>query len=79
MVHFCYLRPYVDIETVSWRLLQRMTRMEMDWKLKKSWAILFQFQYSNYAWKNHQQKWLWLLLSYIFFITLQEQLCKGLR
>ena len=30
MVQFCYLRPYLAIETVSCRLLQRMERMDMD-------------------------------------------------
>ena len=32
---FFYLRPYLRIETVSSRLLQRMTRMDMAWSLKK--------------------------------------------
>ena len=27
---FCYLRLFLGIETVSCRLLQRMTRMDMD-------------------------------------------------
>ena len=34
-VQFCYLRLYLCIEIVSCRLLQPMTRMEMDWNLKK--------------------------------------------
>ena len=32
---FFNLRPYLDIETVSSRLLQRMTRMDIVWSLKK--------------------------------------------
>ena len=32
---FFYLRLYVGIENVSSRLLQRMTRMDMAWSLKK--------------------------------------------
>ena len=30
MVQFCYLRLYLSIETVSFRLTQRMARMDMD-------------------------------------------------
>ena len=35
MFQFCFLRPYLAIETVFCRLLQRMERMDMDWNLKK--------------------------------------------
>ena len=30
MIQFCYLRLYLDIETVSCRLLKQMARMDMD-------------------------------------------------
>ena len=30
----CYLRVYYDVQSVSWRFLLRMARMEMDWNLK---------------------------------------------
>jgi len=35
MVQFCFLRSYLGIETVSFHLLLRMARMDMDWNLKK--------------------------------------------
>ena len=35
MVHFSYLRAYLGNETVSCHLLLRMTRMDMDLKLKR--------------------------------------------
>ena len=35
MVQFCHLRPYLDIETVSCRLLQRMGKDEHRLKLEK--------------------------------------------
>ena len=34
MVQFCYLRLYLGTENVSCLLMQRMTRMDMDWNLK---------------------------------------------
>ena len=37
-IQFCYLRLYLDIETVSCRLLPQRARMDMDWK---SWANCF--------------------------------------
>ena len=30
MVQFCYLRPYLGTETIFYRLLLRVARMEMD-------------------------------------------------
>ena len=36
MVQFCYLRLlYLGTETIFCHLLQRMAKMDMDWKLKK--------------------------------------------
>ena len=35
MVQFCFVRSYLGIETVSFHLLLRMARMNMDWNLKK--------------------------------------------
>ena len=35
MVHFCYLKNHLDIETVSCRLLQWMLRMDVNSNLKK--------------------------------------------
>ena len=35
MVQFCFARSYLGIETVSFHLLLRMARMNMDWNLKK--------------------------------------------
>ena len=35
MIQFYYVRLYLGIETVVYRLLQRMARMDMDWDLKK--------------------------------------------
>ena len=35
MVQFCYLTLYLDFETVSCRLLQRMARIGKDWNLFK--------------------------------------------
>ena len=34
MVQFCYLRLYLGTENLSCLLMQRMTRMVMDWNLK---------------------------------------------
>ena len=35
MDYFCYLRLYLDFETVSCRLLQQVAKMDMDWNLEK--------------------------------------------
>ena len=35
MVQFCFVRSYLGIETVSFHLLLRMAKMNMDWNLKK--------------------------------------------
>jgi len=35
MIQFHYVRLYLAIETVFYRLLQRMARMDMDLDLKK--------------------------------------------
>ena len=35
MIQFCYLRPYLGIETASCRMLAQTARMDMDWNLKK--------------------------------------------
>ena len=35
IVQFCYLRLYLSIETVSFRLTQRMARMDVDKKVEK--------------------------------------------
>ena len=35
MAMFFYFILYLGIETVFYRLLQRMARMDMDWDLKK--------------------------------------------
>ena len=35
MVHFCYLKLYLGLETVSFCLFPRMSWMEMDGNLKK--------------------------------------------
>ena len=35
MVHFCYLKNHLGIETVSCRLLQWMLRMDVNSNLKK--------------------------------------------
>ena len=36
MVHCCYLRPYLDIESVSCCMLLQMARVDMDWNAKQS-------------------------------------------
>ena len=41
LVAFCYFRLYLGIKTISYGLLQRMARMNMNWNLKKL-AYLFQ-------------------------------------
>ena len=35
MDYFCYVRLYLDFETVSCRLLQQVVKMDMDWNLEK--------------------------------------------
>ena len=39
MVQFCYLRLHLGIQTVTCRLLQRMARMDMDWRLEKAGPV----------------------------------------
>ena len=45
MVQLCYSSIYLGIETVYCRLLKRMTRLEVDWNLKKLAANFFKLQY----------------------------------
>ena len=45
-------RLYLDTETVSCRLLQRIARMDMDWNFEKFGQ---HFQVLCYAGKNHQK------------------------
>ena len=42
MVQFCYLRIYLDNETVSCRQLKQMARIDVDRNLKKSCLMLGQ-------------------------------------
>ena len=46
MVQFCHLRSYLDIETVSCRLLQRMGKDEHRLKLEKVGFLMLCLQKS---------------------------------
>ena len=59
MVQFCYLRLYLGIESVSFRPLLRMTRMDMDWNLKK---LGYFFSSFNATPAKIAKKLLWLVL-----------------
>ena len=56
MVQFCYLRLYLGIETVSFCLLIRMARMDMEWNLKK---LGYFFSSCNATPENIAKKLLW--------------------
>ena len=66
MAQVCYLRLYLSIGTVSFRLFQRMVRMDMDWDLKKL-GQLYQVVL-HYAWKNNNNKTLWIVFSHDIYL-----------
>ena len=47
MVQFCHLRPYLDTETVSCRLLQRMGKDEHRLKFEKVGFLMLCLQKSR--------------------------------
>ena len=78
MLQFCYLRLYLGNESVLWRLLRRMARMDMDSNL----ITLGQFYPVLMMWLQKSPKNLiWSVLpgETCFFITLQEHFVYELR
>ena len=59
MVQFCYLRLYLGTENLSCLLMQRMTRMDMEWNLK---TLEYLFQVLKLCLQKSLRNILWLVL-----------------
>ena len=71
MVHICYLRAVLGIETVFCSMLQRMTRTRRGLKLEKTGPTLLRFNGRRV--QKSPKKLLWVVIRVrICLITLQE-------
>ena len=59
MLQFCYLRLYLGTENLSCLLMQRMTRMDMEWNLK---TLEYLFQVLKLCLQKSLRNILWLVL-----------------
>ena len=85
MVQFCFLRSYLGTETVSFHLLLRMARMDMDWNLKKLSQLRLCSHKSGFFFKtayiftqifppSTRNQWIWTPNPHCFETTLQTGL-----
>ena len=85
MVQFCFVRSYLGIETVSFHLLLRMARMNMDWNLKKLSQLRLCSHKSGFFFKtayifkrivppSTRNQWIWTPNLHCFETTLQTGL-----